>query len=62
MKKRLPGILLLLCMVLTLLPTAVFAMNGDGTAENPYLLSNKDDLKQFRERKHWHLRRADGRY
>ena len=49
MKKRLLSILLLLCMVLTLLPTAVFATNGEGTAENPYQLSNKDDLKQFRD-------------
>lgn len=49
MKKRLLSILLLLCMVLTLLPTAVFAMNGDGTAENAYLLSNADDLKLFRD-------------
>ena len=49
MKKRLLSILLLLCMVLTLLPTAVFATNGDGTAENAYLLSNADDLKLFRD-------------
>lgn len=49
MKKRLLSTLLLLCMVLTLLPTAVFATNGDGTAENAYLLSNADDLKLFRD-------------
>ena len=58
MKKRILSILLTLCMVLCLAPTAAFAeggsshtgMVGAGTKEDPYLIGSADELKQFRDR------------
>ena len=57
MRKRFLSILLALCMVLCLVPTAVFAeggsshtgMSGAGTEENPYLIGSAEELKQFRD-------------
>ncbi len=55
MKKKVLTIFLILTMCLTMFPTAVFAtgggiagLQGDGSPNNPYLISNKDELQKFR--------------
>ena len=58
MKKRILSILLTLCMVLCLMPTAAFAeggtasadITGTGTAEDPYLIYTAAGLKEFQRR------------
>lgn len=57
MKKRILSILLALCMVLCLIPTAVFAeggtasadITGTGTEKDPYLIYTAAGLKTFRD-------------
>ena len=51
MKKRILSILLTVCMVLCLAPTAVFAEGTPaGTADDPILISSAQELKNFAER------------
>lgn len=49
MKKKVLGIVASIAMVLSLfvLPVSVNAATGDGTKENPYMISNVNDLKQL---------------
>ncbi len=49
MKKKVLGIVASIAMVLSLfvLPINVNAATGDGTKENPYIISNVNDLKQW---------------
>ena len=57
MKKRILSILLTVCMVLCLAPTAVFAegstasadITGSGTADDPYLIYTAAGLEEFRD-------------
>lgn len=55
MKKKVLTIFLILTMCLTMFPTAVFAagggiagLQGDGSPDNPYLISNVNELQKFR--------------
>lgn len=55
MKKRILSILLTLCMVLSIMPTAAFAegspdFTGSGTADDPYLIYTAAGLKAFRDK------------
>ena len=60
MKKRMLGILLTLCLVMCLVPTAVWAADGgsngnvdiagSGTQDDPYLIYNAEGLKAFRDK------------
>lgn len=56
MKKKVLTIFLILTMCLTMFPTAVFAtgggivgLQGDGSPDNPYLISNVNELQEFRD-------------
>ena len=40
----------LCALIMVLLPAAVYAMDGDGTVDNPYQISSADDLEEFRDR------------
>ena len=48
-KKKVLGLVASIAMVLSLfvLPVSVNAATGDGTKENPYMISNVNDLKQL---------------
>lgn len=52
-QKRLLSLIMALAMVISLVPSAVFAAGGNlegaGTAESPYLIYDADDLIKFRE-------------
>ena len=54
MKKRALSLLMALIMVVSLLPTAVWAadgtLSGSGTEADPYLIASADDLKAFRDK------------
>ena len=67
MKKRILSILLTLCMVLCLAPTAAFAagerdLTGTGTAEDPFLVYTAEGLKALRDSinaRYWDALRND---
>ena len=52
-QKRLLSLIMALAMVISLVPSAVFAaggnLEGTGTAESPYLIYDEDDLIKFRD-------------
>ena len=54
MKKRALSLLMALIMVVSLLPTAVWAadgtLSGSGTEADPYLIEDAADLKAFRDK------------
>ena len=54
MKKRALSLLMAVIMVVSLLPTAVWAadgtLSGSGTEADPYLIASADDLKAFRDK------------
>ena len=56
MKRKVLSVLLILAMCLTMFPTMAFAdgedtigLEGSGTADDPYLISNTDELQKFRD-------------
>ena len=53
MKKQLSAIILILCMAVSLMPVAFATggtLTGAGTADEPYQISDIDDLKAFRDK------------
>ena len=67
-KKRILSIILTMALVLILIPMDVFtlkasaAITGNGTAENPYLISSLDDWKTFADNVNNGTRSYEGEY